>query len=92
MVRVHFTRHLFQFFPHLAEAPVFVEGETVAELLRNLEPRAPGIGFYICDELGRLRIHVNIFVGTQMVKDRRTLSDAVPDGGEIHILQALSGG
>lgn len=92
MTRVHLTRHLFQFFPQLQGQEIRVEGATAADIVQALEGLAPGIGFYICDERGALRQHVNLFVGTQMVRDRRRLTDPVPEGVEVHILQALSGG
>ncbi len=92
MVTVQFTRHLFTFFPVLAEGEVKIEASTVADLVRALEVRAPGIAFYLCDELGRLRIHVNIFIGPDRIKDRRNLSDKLSPGDTVHILQALSGG
>ena len=92
MVTVHLTRHLYSFFPSLASEQIAVEAVTVAEVVRALEMRAPGIGFYIWDERGCLRRHVNIFVDKELIRDRRGLSDAVADGGQVHILQALSGG
>jgi sulfur-carrier protein len=92
MPTVHLTRHLFAFFPHLESQEITVEASTVSEVVQALERRAPGIAFYICDERGRLRTHVNIFVGKQMIRDRRGLTDAVAADDEIHILQALSGG
>jgi molybdopterin converting factor small subunit len=92
VVTVQVTRHLFTFFPALAEEEVRVEARTVAELVQALERRAPGIAFYLCDELGRLRTHVNIFVGVDRIKDRRGLGDPLSPGDTVHILQALSGG
>lgn len=92
MVSVHLTRHLYSFFPRLAEQKITVEAATVAEVVRALEALAPGIGFYICDERGCLRMHVNIFVDKELIRDRRGLSDAVAPGAQVHILQALSGG
>ncbi len=92
MVTVHLTRHLYTFFPHLDGKDITLEASTVSDVIRALEGLAPGIGFYICDERGRLRTHVNVFVDKAMIRDRRGLSDAVPDGGQVHILQALSGG
>ena len=92
MVTVHLTRHLYSFFPHLEGKDIAVEASTAADVVRALEALAPGIGFYICDERGRLRTHVNMFVGKQMIRDRSGLSDAVAAGDEVHILQALSGG
>jgi molybdopterin converting factor small subunit len=92
MVTVRLTRHLYSFFPQLVGKEIAVEAATVGEVVRGLEAFAPGIGFYICDERGRLRTHVNIFVGTQLIRDRRGLSDAVAPGDEVHVLQSLSGG
>ena len=92
MVTVHLTHHLYSFFPQLEGKEIEVEATTVGEVVRALEGLAPGIGFYICDERGRLRRHVNVFVGKQMIRDRNGLSDAVAADDEVHILQALSGG
>ncbi len=92
MVTVHLTHHLYSFFPHLEGQAITVEASTVTEVVQALERTAPGIGFYICDEHGRLRAHVNVFVDKQMIRDRRGLSDPVGPESEVHILQALSGG
>ncbi|MDI1451294.1 MoaD/ThiS family protein [Polyangium sp. 6x1] len=92
MPSVHLTRHLYTFFPHLEGQSILVEASTAGEVVAALERLAPGIGFYICDERGRLRTHVNIFVGKQMIRDRKGLTDAVAADDEVHILQALSGG
>ena len=92
VVTVQFTRHLHTFFPKLEGTEVQVEAATVAEAVRALEAQAPGIAFYLCDELGRLRTHVNIFVNIDRVRDRRGLSDPLSDGDTLWILQALSGG
>lgn len=92
MVTLQFTRHLYSFFPHLEGKDVRVEATTVAEALARLEDIAPGIGFYLRDELGRVRLHVNIFVGNERIRDRKAQSDPVRPGDTIHILQALSGG
>lgn len=68
------------------------EVNTVAELVAALEREAPGIAFYICDERGRLRRHVNIFVDEKMVNDRGKLSDPLGNDSQVLIMQALSGG
>ncbi len=62
------------------------------ELVEGLERRWPGLSHYIVDETGRLRRHVNIFVGEEPIIDRDSLSDAVSSGDSVFILQALSGG
>ncbi len=92
MAKVQLTRHLFRFFPDLEGKDIVVEAATVAEVVERLEALAPGIAFYICDERGRLRQHVNIFVDEARVEDRRALSDAVEQDTRVFISQALSGG
>lgn len=92
MARVELTRHLLKFFPQLEPQPLQVEGQTVAEIVAALERSAPGFAFYICDELGRLRAHVNIFVEEERLADRRHLSDPVGPTTRVLIMQALSGG
>ena len=90
MAQVRFTRHLVQFFPDLK--PGEIEGATVAELVAALNAKHPGIRQYILDETGRLRRHVNIFVGDEPIGDRITLSDPLSPDSSVFILQALSGG
>jgi sulfur-carrier protein len=92
VVQVRLTRHLLTFFPQLDRQPLELEGQNIAELVRGLEQLAPGIAFYLCDEHGRLRPHVNVFIGNSMIRDRRTLSDSVAAHEQVSILQALSGG
>jgi molybdopterin synthase sulfur carrier subunit len=89
---VELTPHLYAFFPQLQGRELVVPGSTVAEVLRGMEALVPGLLFYVCDELGRLRQHVNVFVGRERVRDRATLSDAVEPDSRVLILQALSGG
>ncbi|MEL7306145.1 MAG: MoaD/ThiS family protein [Myxococcota bacterium] len=92
MPSVEVTRHLYQFFPKLRGEPRRVEASTVAEVVQAMEAIAPGFAFYVCDERGRLRRHVNIFVEEELISDRKTLSDLVDPNSRVFILQALSGG
>lgn len=92
MAQVELTRHLKDIFPALKEAPFMIEAATVAEVVTELERRAPGVGFYICDERGRLRQHVNIFIGDEMICDRGKLTDRLNVDSRVFIAQALSGG
>jgi len=92
MAKVELTRHLYAFFPDLEGQEIDVEAQTVAEVVQQLERKAPGIAFYICDERGRLRQHVNIFIEDERIADRGKLSDRVGPDSRIFIMQALSGG
>ena len=92
MPTVEVTSHLYEFFPQLSAGPVSVAGGTVGEVVKAVDRMAPGFLFYVCDEAGRLRQHVNVFVGDERVRDRATLTDRVGPGSRVFILQALSGG
>ena len=90
MPQVQFTSHLKTLFPDLDE--LVVPGETVAEVIHELDRRYPRIAEYLLDERGALRQHVNIFIGESLIRDRITLSDVVADDETVFVLQALSGG
>jgi len=92
MAKVVLTTHLYRYFPQLEGEDLEVPGATVAEVVQALEERAPGFAFYVCDERGRKRIHVNIFVDKKQVIDPGALSDPVSEASTVHIMQALSGG
>lgn len=92
MPTVQLTSHLHEFFPQLQGGDLSVQGATVAEVVRALDRLAPGFGFYVCDEAGRLRQHVNVFVEEKRIRDRATLTDPVGPASRVFILQALSGG
>lgn len=90
MAHVKFTPNLKRFYPDLDTGRF--EGQTVAELLEQINQQHRGIKDYIVNEQGELRKHVNIFIGNEMVRDKVRLSDPLQDGDEVYILQALSGG
>jgi sulfur-carrier protein len=92
MATVELTRHLYQFFPQLEGRRIEVEAATVGDVIREMERLAPGFAFYVCDERGRLRRHVNVFVDELSIGDRQHLSDPVGPGSRVFIMQALSGG
>ena len=90
MAYVTFTRHLQRFFPELADGEV--PGATVRDVVDALERRHPGFRSFVVDETGRLRKHVNVFVGEEPIADRETLGDPIAPDAKLYILQALSGG
>lgn len=90
MPQLSFTRHLLRFFPTLAEGEI--PGATVREVIDELDRRYPGLAAFIMDEAGRLRRHVNIFVGDEPIMDRERLADKLAPSDSVFILQALSGG
>jgi len=93
MAIVRYTKHLVRFFPDLANhSELQVPGETVAQVINNLDGIYPGLAAYIVDERGVLRKHVNIFLGEELIHDRQTLQDPVNKNERLFIFQALSGG
>lgn len=92
VAQVEVTRHLKEYFPQLAATPLSLPAQSVAELVRALDADAPGFAFYVCDELGRLRQHVNVFVDEEMIVDRQRLTDRLNTESRVFIAQALSGG
>lgn len=68
------------------------DGSDVAALLARIGADNPALVRRICDERGALRQHVNVFIGTTNVRDGDGLATAVPDGAEVYLLPAVSGG
>ena len=65
---------------------------TVRAALEQLERSHPSLYSSICDETGRVRRHVNLFVNTSHVRDRDGLDTALAPGDVLTILPAVSGG
>ncbi len=72
---------------------VQVDGTTVRDVLVALDRRCPGAGARLLDGGGRLFGHVLVFVdGEDVRRGEAGLEAAVPDGAEVTIQQAMSGG
>jgi molybdopterin synthase sulfur carrier subunit len=65
---------------------------TVGEALEALWTICPGLRDRVATEQGEIREHVNVFVGHENVRFTGGLRTPVPDGAEISIFQAVSGG
>lgn len=89
MVRVTFTDNLQR---HVESPPMSVVGTNIRDVLSAVfiaNPRAKG---YVLDDQGGVRRHMIVFINGQAIQDRTGLSDRVPDGAEVYVMQALSGG
>jgi sulfur-carrier protein len=89
MPTVHFTPHLRR---HLDAQTQVVAGGTVREALEAVFRENPRLRGYILDDQSRLRQHVSVFVDDRLIADRDGLTDPISAGGEIYVMQALSGG
>lgn len=74
------------------QAEVQVDGGTVSEVLDDLERRFPGMKERLCDENGRLRRFVNIYVADEDIRFKENEATPVPDGAELSIIPAIAGG
>ena len=68
------------------------EPATVSTMLDALAQNLPAVERRIRDETGRLRRHVNVFVGDANVRDGAGLAEPLSDGAEVRIIPAISGG
>lgn len=67
-------------------------GGSVNELLADLETHYPGIKERLCDEQGKLRRFVNIFVNEEDIRFLQGDQTKVKDGDEVSIIPAIAGG
>lgn len=89
MVRVAFTANLQR---HVSAPECQAAAGTLRAVFDEVFAANPAVRSYVLDDQGRLRQHMSVFIDGEQIADRRTLSDAVPDGAEVWVMQALSGG
>ena len=71
---------------------VEVDGSTVGDVLDAVGELHPGVRDRVLDDQGALRRHVNVFVNQENARFTGGLQTAVPDGAEVSIFPAVSGG
>jgi molybdopterin converting factor small subunit len=64
----------------------------VREALERLWAIHPGVRDRVVTEQGAVRQHVNVFVGSESIRFTGGLDTPVPEGAEIWIVPAVSGG
>ena len=73
-------------------AEVDAQGQTVGELIEDLEARHPGLRERLLDDAGQLRRFVNVYVNDEDVRFEKGLATQVPEGGRVSIIPAVAGG
>ena len=63
-------------------------GDSLGEVLRELERRYPRLEGWVLDEHGTIRRHVNVFVDGE----RAGLDTPLAPGSTVHVIPAVSGG
>jgi molybdopterin synthase sulfur carrier subunit len=65
---------------------------SVRAALEEIERTHPELYRSVCDETGKVRRHVNLFVNTSDVRERDGLDTVLVSGDVLTILPAVSGG
>jgi hypothetical protein len=89
MAKVVFTENIQR---HVACPPCEAAGATVREVLDAVFATNQRARSYVLDDSGMVRNHMAVFVNGRAIKDRCNLTDPVPHGAEVYVMQALSGG
>lgn len=71
---------------------VTAEGETIQQLLTNLNEKHPGIGERLFDAEGNIKRFVNIFANDEDIRHLKQLETPVGDNDEVSIIPAIAGG
>ena len=89
-VRVRIPTPLRRFTGNAEE--VGVNGDTIGAVVDDLERKFPGMKERLCDDQGRVRRFVNIYVNGDDIRFLNGLESHVNDGDEIAIVPAIAGG
>jgi molybdopterin synthase sulfur carrier subunit len=71
---------------------IALEATTVEDALSALERVHPGIKARLCDESGKLRRFINVFVGEEDIRFLEGQKTSLKDGDLIDIVPAIAGG
>ena len=74
------------------QAEVEATGTNVAEVLDSLEARYPGLKGRICDEEGKLRRFVNLYLNDEDIRFLQGEQTPLREGDQVSIIPAIAGG
>lgn len=73
-------------------AEVQVEAASVGALIDALEKAHPGLKDRLCDESGKLRRFVNVYLNEEDIRFLQGEATALKAGDEVSIVPAIAGG
>lgn len=71
---------------------VKARGRNVKELIEDLEKRFPGFKEKLCDESGKIRRFINIYINEEDIRFLKQDESSLKDGDEVSIIPAIAGG
>jgi molybdopterin converting factor small subunit len=74
------------------QATVSLEASSVDELIVALDGSFPGLKERLCDEQGKLRRFLNVYVNSEDVRFLDNQATALKEGDEVSIVPAVAGG
>jgi len=74
------------------KAEVESSGTNIKEVIDDLERNFPGIKERICDEKGKIRRFINVYVNEEDVRFLKQDQTSLKDGDEVSIIPAIAGG
>jgi len=89
-ITIHVFGQLREYCGGAKELPL--SARTVRSVLEHLERDQPLLYRNLCDETGKVRRHLNVFVNTENVRDLDGVDTALTNGDVVTFLPAVSGG
>jgi sulfur-carrier protein len=74
------------------QATLECSGGSIGELLDSLEQACPGIKDRLCDEEGKPRRFLNLYVNSEDIRFLEGTETPLKDGDEVSIVPAVAGG
>jgi len=74
------------------EAEIQIEASTIQNLIVALESKYPGMKERLCDESGKIRRFVNVYVNEEDIRFLAQEASAIKADDEISIVPAIAGG
>ena len=74
------------------QGEVQAQAATISEMIETLNSNHPGIKDRICDDQGKVRRFVNIYVNGDDIRFLSNLDSPLKDGDEVSIVPAIAGG
>jgi molybdopterin synthase sulfur carrier subunit len=74
------------------QSKVQVDGGTVSEAIDDLERQYPGVKSRLCEESGRIKRYVNVFVNGEEIRALQGTDTALAGEDEVSIVPAMAGG
>ena len=71
---------------------VSAQGNNVKAIVEDLEKHFPGMKERICDETGKVRRFVNVYVNGDDIRFLQNLETSLKEGDSISIVPAIAGG